>query len=101
MCFISSCLEYRLLKKINKTLTCIFKNSLTEYLKFNFSAGLLGLLFGSCHFYFLPALCSSCCPLHTVHALGRADLSDGFRGELPGVLCFLRPSGLNNIGTHT
>lgn len=76
----------------------LFFNRILKIPSFCWSFSQIGLLFGSCHFYFLPALCSGCCPLHTVHALGRADLLDGSRGELPGGLCFLRPGRLNTRG---
>lgn len=89
------------LKKMIVTVMCIFFNFFKKILKiptFCWSFSQIGLLFGSCNFYFFPALCSGCCCLHTVHALGRANMLGGSRGELPGGLCFLRPGRLNTRG---
>lgn len=79
--------------------TSLFFNEILKIPTFCWCFSQIGLLFGSCHFYFLPVLCSGCCPLHMGHALGKADLLDGSRGELPGGLCFLRPGRLNASST--
>lgn len=61
----------------------------------------MDLLFGSCLFYFLLAVCSACCPLHAVCAEGRAYPLDGLQrwAAWRGLCCF-SPSELNVRGAE-